>query len=116
MNLKLTKLELLRPNFIFDFDKIRIKNLIVVFHFSIDEQLREVGKRIRYLFSMCSQNKMVSSKAAGGGDVHCLLIRGIRDMAVLADVGVDFVQDLLSGRSKTVKHLSDPFLGILKNA
>ena len=36
--------ELLNPNFVFRFDKIRIKNPILVFHFSIDEQLTEVGK------------------------------------------------------------------------
>ena len=55
---------------------------------------------------MCSQNRMVSSKAAGGGGggtFSCLLIQGICDMAALADVGVDFVQDFLPGRSKMVK-------------
>ena len=77
--------------------------------FLIDEQLTEVGKRIRYFSSMCSQNKMVSSKAAGADGERSLfiLIRGIRDMAALADVGVDIAQDVLLGRSKTVKDLSD---------
>ena len=30
-------------------------------------------------------------------------------MAALADVGIDFMQDFLSGRSKTVKDLSSLF-------
>ena len=53
---------------------------------------------------------MVFSKAAGDrGGSSLSLIRGIRDMAALADVRVDFRswQDIISSRSKTVKHFFD---------
>ena len=65
--IEITKAEFRFSFFVFHFDKIQIKNPILAFHYSIDEQLTEVGKQIRYLFSMCSQNKMGSSEAAGGG-------------------------------------------------
>ena len=74
----ITKAEFRFLFFVFHFDKIQIKNPILVFHFSIDEQLTEVGKRICYLFPMCSQNKMVSSKATGEGG--CSLFINTRNM------------------------------------
>ena len=97
MNLKLTKLELVRPNFVFHFDKIRIKNPILVFHFSIENE-----------FVICLpcalKIKWSPQKQPGEGGRSLFINTGNTcDMAVLADVGVDFVHDLLSGRSKTVK-------------
>ena len=56
---------------------------------------------------MLSKENCLLKSSRGRGNVHCSLIRGIRDMATLADVGVDFVQDFLLGRSKTVKDLPD---------
>ena len=88
---------------VFHFDKIRIKNPILVFHLSIDEQLTEVWKLIRYLFSICSQKKIVSSKAAGGGGTFVVYIN-TRNTWYGA---FGRCWRVLLGRSKTVKDLSD---------
>ena len=55
-----------------------------------------------------SPQKQPAEPGKGGTFIVYLIIRRIRDMAAFrADVGVVFVQDFLSGRSKTVKDLSD---------